>query len=172
MELVQLEVENLVIRGDLLRQMIEMVERERQLWESRASIQLDEEAAGAQDAWQRLTPLGNNLRASRDYVRQQLGVVSTQINELENRLRNETRIEQPADQERLSLFRQREHAYNRALQRIGLTERFLERWRSEFKEQWREMPWSARAREWLAQAWELILAAWSLRCSPQRTRSR
>lgn len=160
-ELVQLEVENLVIRGDLLRQMIEMVERERQLWESRASIQLDEEAAGAQDAWQRLTPLGNNLRASRDYVRQQLGVVSTQINELENRLRNETRIEQPADQERLSLFRQREHAYNRALQRIGLTERFLERWRSEFKEQWREMPWSARAREWLAQAWELILAAWS-----------
>jgi potassium-dependent mechanosensitive channel len=160
-ELAQLEAETLVIRSDLLRQMIEMVERERQLWESRAEIQLKEEAAGAQDAWQRLTPLANNLRASRDYLRQQLGVVSTQISELENRLRSENRREQPADQERLSLFRQREHAYNRALQRIGLTERFLERWRSEFREQWREVPWSARAREWLTQAWELILVAWS-----------
>ncbi len=161
MELVQLEVETLVIHGDLLRQMIEMVERERQLWESRADIQLKEEVAGAQDAWQRLTPLGNSLRASQDYLRQQLGVVSTQISELENRLRSEHRRDQLADQERLSLFRQREHAYNRVLQRIGLTERFLERWRSEFKEQWRELPWSARAREWLAQAGDLILAAWS-----------
>lgn len=160
-ELAQLQVETLIIRGDLLRQMIEMVERERQLWESRAEIQLKEEVAGAQDAWQRLTPLANNLRASRDYLRQQLGVVSTQISELENRLRSKNRREQPADQERLSLFRQREHAYNRALQRIGLTERFLERWRSEFKEQWNELPWAARGREWLAQAWDLILAAWS-----------
>lgn len=160
-ELAQLEVETLLIRGDLLRQMIEMVERERQLWESRAEIQLKEEVTNAQDAWQRLTPLANNLRASRDYLRQQLGVVSTQISELENRLRSDNRREQPADQEQLSLFRQREHAYNRTLQRIGLTERFLERWREEFKDQWSELPWSARTREWLEQAWDLILAAWS-----------
>lgn len=72
-ELAQLEVETLVTRSDLLRQMIEMVERERQLWESRADILLKEDATHAREAWQRLTPLANSLRASRDYMRQQLG---------------------------------------------------------------------------------------------------
>lgn len=37
----------------------------------------------------------------------------------------------------------------------------MERWRSEFKQQWKELPLSARAEEWLAQVWTLVYAAWS-----------
>jgi small-conductance mechanosensitive channel len=142
--------------------MMDVVEGERQLWESRYTIARASEPGTARDAYERVTPLFTNFRASRDYLRQQVGILTGQVSELETRLQNamgDTR--RGHVQALLHALRQREDAYNRALQRADQAARFLERWQSEFKQQQTELPLSARLEDWFHRAVSLATAIWT-----------
>jgi small-conductance mechanosensitive channel len=153
--------DNLALKGDLLQLLLDVVEGERQLWESRYRLMHSPEPGQAREAYNRFTPLFTNFHASRDYVRQQVSIVSGQISELETRLKN-ARTVQDRNQTRalLNAHRQRKDIYDHALQRLDQSSRFLARWKSAFKEQQKELPVSARVEEWWWHAWERAKAAW------------
>ena len=160
-ELARVLTDNLSLKSDLLQLMLDVVEGERQLWESRFAIVHDQDSGRIAEAYDRFTPLFTNFRSSRDYVRQQASIVSGQIGELESRVKNSTTPDARAHGKALlDAHRQREDIYNTALQRLEQTSRFLERWKSMFKEQQKELPWSARLEAWWERAWGQAKAAW------------
>jgi small-conductance mechanosensitive channel len=160
-ELARVLTDNLSLKSDLLQLMLDVVEGERQLWESRFAIVHDQDPGTIGEAYDRFTPLFTNFRSSRDYVRQQASIVSGQIGELESRVKNSPTPDARAHGKALlDAHRQREDIYNTALQRLEQTSRFLERWKSMFKEQQKELPWSARLEAWWERAWGQAKAAW------------
>jgi potassium efflux system protein len=160
-EVARIRTDNLSLKSDLQQLLLDVVEGERQLWESRFAIVHDQDPGKIAEAYDRFTPLFTNFRASRDYVRQQASIVSGQIGELESRVKNSATPDDRAHAKALlDAHRQREDIYNKALQRLDQTSRFLERWKSMFKEQQKELPWSARLDAWGEWAWEQAKAVW------------
>lgn len=161
-ELKRAQQDNLIVRGDLLQQLLDVVEGERQLWESRFAVAQDPDPGRARETYAKLAPLFANFRAFRDHLRQQLVATSGRISELDNRLEHASGVEDRRQQTSLlQVHRQREAVYNRSLQRTDDASRFLERWKSEFKEQRRELPLSARIDDWVQQAWEGVKRGWT-----------
>jgi len=161
-EVARIRTDNLSLKSDLLQLMLDVVEGERQLWESRFAIVHGREPSKIREAYDRFTPLMSNFQASRDYVRQQDGIVSGQIGELDTRVKNSRTPEDRAHARALlDAHRQREQIYNSALRRLDLTSRFLERWKSMFKEQERELPLSARIKGWWEHMWERTKLVWT-----------
>lgn len=160
-EVGRIRADNLALKSDLWQLLLDVVDSERQLWESRFAIMHNPEPGKAREAYDRFTPLFTNLQASRDYVRQQLSIVSGQIGELETRVTN-SRLGQDRNHVRalLEAHRQRETIYNYGLQRLDQTSRFLERWKSAFKGQQKELPMTARVEEWWQHAWDRANAIW------------
>lgn len=161
-ELKRAQVDTLVLRGDLLNQLLDILDSERQLWESRFALAHNPEPAESRELYARFTPLFTSFRASRDHLRQQLGIVSGQMSELDNRLHN---AKAHSERDHLNAMReahqQRAAAYNRALQRVEQASRFMERWKSEFQEQRKELPLSARVDDWQQRAWDTAKSAWN-----------
>lgn len=93
-------------------------------------------------------------------MRQQAGIVSGQISELENRVRHSSGSQRGVLQDLLRAFHQRQEAYTRALHRLDEAARFMERWRAEFKQQRNDLPLFDRLEEWLARVGILIKDAW------------
>ena len=159
-ELKRAQHDNLIVRGDLLQQLLDVVEGERQLWESRFAVAHDPSLA--RETYAKLAPLFANYHTFRDHLRQQLVATSGRISELDNRLEHASSVEDRRHlTSLLQVHRQREVAYNRSLQRTDDASRFLERWKSEFKGQQRELPLSARIDDWLKQAWEGVKRGWT-----------
>ena len=160
-EVARIRADNLSVKSDLLQLLLDVVEGERQLWESRFAIVHEHEPGKLREAYDQFTPLFSNFQASRDYVRQQASIVSGQIGELESRLKHNTAQEDRAQSRALlDAHRQREDIYNRTLQRLDQASRFLERWKSMFKEQQKELPLSARLEGWWQRAWDQAKAVW------------
>lgn len=159
-ELARARMDSLVSQSDLLQQLMNVVEGERQLWENRFVIVHTSEPGKAREAYERFTPLFDNFRASRDYLRQQAGIISGQISEVENRLRHSSAPFRATLQDLTRTFHEREEAYTRALHRMDEAARFMERWRDEFKQQQKELPLSDRLEEWLTHIGSLIKDAW------------
>ena len=159
-ELARARMDNLVSQSDLLQQLMNVVEGERQLWENRFVIVHTSEPGKAREAYERFTPLFDNFRASRDYLRQQTGIISGQISEVENRMRHSSAPLRAMLQDLIQTFHEREEAYTRALHRMDEAARFMERWRDEFKQQQKEVPLSDRLEELLARMGSLVKDAW------------
>ena len=159
-ELAQARLDNRLVQGDLVQQLMNVVVGERQLWESRFVIVHTTEAGKAQEAYRRYTPLSDSFLASRDYVRQQSGIVSGQISELENRVRHASRSQRAVFQELLEVFHERQEVYTRALHRMDEAVRFVKRWRTEFKQQQRELPLWERLEAWLMYSGNLLKDMW------------
>ena len=160
-EVGRIQADNLALKGDLLQLLLDVVEGERQLWESRFTIAHGAEPGKVREAYDRFTPLFANFHASQDYLRQQMSIVSGQIGELETRLKhNQGTRDRAQARALLQAHQQRQQIYNRALQRVDQASRFLERWKAEFKEQRKELPLSARLEDWWQRAWENVKIVW------------
>ncbi|MBX3331674.1 MAG: mechanosensitive ion channel [Nitrospira sp.] len=159
-ELARARMDNLVSQSDLLQQLMNVVEGERQLWENRFVIVHTSEPGKAREAHERFTPLFDNFRASRDYLRQQAGIISGQISEAENRMRHSSAPLRATLQDLIRTFHEREETYARALHRMDEAARFMERWREEFKQQQKEVPLFDRLEELLTRIGSLIQDAW------------
>jgi potassium efflux system protein len=161
-ELKHAQSDTMTLKVDLLKQLLDVEEAERQLWESRFEVSRAAEPGKAREAYVRLRPLFSNFQASRDSLHQQMIVLSGQINEEENRLHNaHSGDDRTQVQTVLEAYHQREALYNRTLQRVDQTARFLERWKSEFIEQRKELPISDRLKDWVRQAGEVSKAVWN-----------
>lgn len=160
-ELAQARMDNLMTQGDLLQQSMNVVSGERQLWESRFVIVHATEAGKAAEIYQRFTPIFDNFHASRNYLRQQSGIVSGHISELENRLRHSPVSQQAISQELLRVLQERQGAYTRTLHRMEEAARFMQRWRTEFKQQQHELPMLDRLEEWVVYSANLLEEVWS-----------
>jgi small-conductance mechanosensitive channel len=159
-ELARARMDNLVSQSDLLQQLMNVVEGERQLWENRFVIVHTSEPGKAREAYKRFTPLFDNFRASRDYLRQQAGIISGQISEVENRMRHSSAPLRATLQDLIRTFHEREETYTRALHRMDEAARFMERWRDEFKQQQKEVPLFDRLEELLTHIGSLGKDAW------------
>src|SRR5689334_6453973 len=73
-EVGHVRMDNLSLKSDLLQLLVDVVEGERQLWESRFAILQGRDAGKIREAYERFTPLFTNFQASRDYVRQQVSI--------------------------------------------------------------------------------------------------
>ncbi len=153
LELKRAQVDTRTTEEDLLRQLLDFVGGEQQLWDARFAIAHSAEPGQAREAYAKFNPLFNNVAASRDYARQQVLVVSGQAGEVAHRLRTAAGAEERGRLESLvNNFRQREQAYDRALRRLDHTIRFVERWKAEVKYQHKELPLSDRLADWSRQA--------------------
>ncbi|HET7909733.1 MAG TPA: mechanosensitive ion channel domain-containing protein [Nitrospira sp.] len=161
-EVARIRTDNLSFKSDLLQLSLDLAEGERQLWESRFAVSQGHDAAKLREAYDRFTPLFHHFEASRDYVQQQAGIASGQIAELETRVKNGQKSEARTQARALlDVYRQREEIYDGTLRRLDQTSRFLERWKSMFKEQQQELPLSARLQGWWEGAWERATAVWN-----------
>jgi small-conductance mechanosensitive channel len=136
------------------------VEGERQLWESRFVVAHASEPGKARQAYERFAPLFENFHSFRDYLRQQAGIVSGQISELESRMSHAPAPLRAVLRDLIRTFHDREEAYTRTLHRMDEAARFMERWRADFKLQQRELPLSDRLYEWFARFETLMKDAW------------
>ena len=153
LELKRAEVDTQTAEEDLLRQLLDFVGSERQLWDARFAVAHSAEPGQVREAYAKFSPLFNHVAASRDYLRQQVLVVSGQAGEVVQRLRTAAGAEERGRLESLvKNFRQREQAYDRALRRLDYTTRFVERWKAEVKHQHKELPLSDRLADWSRQA--------------------
>lgn len=160
-EVGRIQADNLALKGDLQQLLLDVVEGERQLWESRFTIAHGAEPGKVREAYDRFAPLFANFHASQDYLRQQMSIVSGQIGELETRVKhNQGTRDRAQARALLQAHQQRQQIYNRALQRVDQASRFLERWKAEFKEQRKELPLSARIEDWWQRAWENVKIVW------------
>ncbi|WP_447985958.1 mechanosensitive ion channel domain-containing protein [Nitrospira sp. Nam74] len=161
-ELRRVQSDNMTLNVDLLKQMLDIVEGERQLWESRFALAQGVEPSQAREAYRQSDRLLNSLHASGNYLQQQVTVVSGERSEQDNRLSNASVGDDHAHlQAVLDAHRQREALYNRVLQRVDQATRFVERWQSEFKEKRKKLPLSARLTDWAKQAFGLGTAFWN-----------
>ena len=152
--------DNLSLTSDLVQLLLDVVEGERQLWNSRFTIATSPEPGIARQAYERFAPLFDNFSASRDYLRQQAGIVGGQIGEWETRLKNGRSGDRLQAQAMLQAYRQREQIYDRTLRRVEDAARFLDRWTSIVKEQRRELPLTVRLTDWAQRASERLQALW------------
>lgn len=159
-ELVQTRKDNLATQGDLLQQLMNVVEGERQLWESRFVIAHATEPGKAREAYKRFAPLFDNFHSFRDYLRQQAGIVSGQISELESRMSHTPTSQRAILRDLIRAFHEREAVYTRTLHRMDEAARFMERWRADFKQQQKELPLVDRLQEWLVHVESLMKDAW------------
>ena len=161
-EVARIRTDNLSLKTDLLQLLLDVVEGERQLWESRFAIVHDRDPQKIGEAYEHFTPLLTNFQASRDYVRQQASILSGQIAELETRAKNSQTPEDRAQARALlDTHRQRDNIYTSTLRRLDQTSRFLERWKSMFKEQQKELPLSVRLEGWWERTAERAKAVWN-----------
>ncbi len=160
-ELGRAQLDTLVLTGDLLKQLLDVVENERHMWERRFTLTHDLEPAKARETHERFAPLFTHLQASRNSFRQQLGVVVGHIGDLDHRRRTAaTDRARRHFQEMLDTHRRREEVFSRALQRVDQAMRFLERWQSELREQRHLLPLSARLHDWRQRAVEIAATVW------------
>jgi potassium-dependent mechanosensitive channel len=161
-ELKRAQVDTRMTEEDLLRQLLDFVEGERQLWDARFTVAHSTEPGQARETYAKFTSLLNNAVASQDYLRRQVLVVSGQAGEVEQRLRTAGGTEERGRlRSLLQNFRQREQSYDRALRRLDQTTRFVERWKAEVKEQRNELPLSDRLADWSHQAGSGAKALWN-----------
>lgn len=159
-ELAQARKDNLATQGDLLQQLMNVVEGERQLWESRFVVAHASEPGKARQAYERFAPLFEHFHSFRDYLRQQAGIVSGQISELESRMSHTPAPRRAVLHDLIRTFHDREEAYTRTLHRMDEAARFMERWRADFKLQQKVLPLSDRLQEWFTHVETLMKDAW------------
>lgn len=159
-ELVHARQDSLAAQSDLLQQLMNVVAGERQLWESRFVLAHASEPGKAREAYQRFSPLFDKFHSFRDYLRQQAGIVSGQISELESRVSHTPASQRPTLQDLIRAFHEREEAYTRTLHRMDEAARFMERWRADFEQQQKELPLSDRLKDWVTHVESLIKDAW------------
>lgn len=161
-EVKRVQFDNLNLQLDVLRLMVDGIERERGLWVTRFSSVNAHDPVAARDAYLKLEPSLQLVQGWRQYIHQQVDIVSGQISQQESRVKDPAPASDLAQlRDILQAYRQRESLYRRALLRVDRLAWLLERWKSEFEGQRAVMPVSARMQEWMGITWASVLQMWN-----------
>ena len=156
------QFDNLNLQLDVLRLMVDGIEREHRLWVARFSSVNVHDPVAAREAYLKLEPALQLVQGWRQYIHQQIDIVSGQISQQERRVKDAAPGSDLAQlRDILQAYRQRESLYHRAIQRADRLAWLLERWKSEFEGQRAVMPVSARMQEWIGITWASVLQMWN-----------
>jgi potassium-dependent mechanosensitive channel len=117
----------------LLREHLVAIEGERLVWGARVQAINLNDAVRARDAHERLSEELAGLRASKQYVTQQLSSVSTRIREEQARQRSFQHVENVHEQRLLATLRERESDLRAALDASAPLERVVRHFRTDFE---------------------------------------
>lgn len=133
-DLTRLQFDNESLHVDLLRQMVNGVEHERQIWDIRfATAQGTLSVVEERDASKKLTAAAKRIQEWKEYGLQQLGMVGSQISDVENRLDSaSSAVTTQHLNDMLRGYRHREDLYRRMLQRTDSLLALIEHRQAEF----------------------------------------
>jgi potassium-dependent mechanosensitive channel len=165
-ELKRLQFDNANLHVELLRQMLNGLEQERHIWEIRfATAQNRLSVAEERETSSKVASAAKQIQGWKEYGLQQLGMVGTQISDVQDRLSDTASAAGTQYlNDRLRLLRHREDLYRRTLQRMDSWSGLIENKQAEFalREQARSV--LARMKEWgqatlvvLGNAWHVEL---------------
>jgi small-conductance mechanosensitive channel len=144
----------------LLRERQTELHAERSVWEARATALSLNDPVRARDTHERLTDGLAGLRATKQYLEQQLAVLVTRLRDEEARLRQAVQPERAADLRLLDTLRAREADLRSALDATAPLERLVAHFRSDFEGR-RDITVVERTRDALAGAWIALREAWN-----------
>ena len=133
---------------------------ERLVWSARAEAINLNDPVKARDAHQRLSEELAGLRASKQYVTQQLTAVSARIREEEARQRSFQQVENVHEQRLLATLRERESDLRAALDASAPLERVVRHFRADFEGR-RDITAIERIKDSLAVAWLAARQVWN-----------
>lgn len=161
-ELRRLQFDNLNLRIDMLRHLLDVTERARRFWEIRFAAAQTDDPQQSREAYDKVAPLLQTLHASRGYLHQQNDLLMAQLGELEAQLEETVSPARAAHlREMFEAYRQREGLYRRMLPRIDQFAQLIERWKTEFEQRQRVMPLPARIQQWTDVSSDTIGQIWN-----------
>ena len=163
-DLQRLRYDNIDLEIDLLRQLLDGVRQERQIWEMRfASLHDTVPIPEERDALGKLASAAKLIQGWREYGFQQLAMVAGQINELTSRIEQAPGHSNPKHlQDMIDAFRHREDLYRRVLQQTDTLLQLIDHREAEFKRRQHARPLSERLKEWGTSAAASIRNAWNV----------
>ncbi|MBI4000297.1 MAG: mechanosensitive ion channel [Nitrospira defluvii] len=163
-ELMRLQFDNDNLHVDLLRQMVNGLEHERHIWEIRyATAQGTLSVVEERDASKKLVAAAKQIQGWKEYGLQQLGMVGSQISDVENRLEENS---SPATAQYLNDmlrgYRHREDLYRRMLQRTDSLLGLIEHRQTEFTQREQARSVVTRLEDWGTSALALFGNMWNV----------
>ncbi|SLM46487.1 putative Mechanosensitive ion channel family protein [Nitrospira japonica] len=160
-DLTRLQFDNVNLRIDMLRHLLDVTERVRRFWEIRFEAAQTTDPVRSREAYDKIAPTLQTLQASRNYLHRQVDLLTGQISDVT------AQLEQPASpshaahlREKVEAYRQREQLYRRMLPRIDEFAQLIERWKIEFAEQHRGLPIAARVEDWRVVGADMLHRVW------------
>ena len=149
-ELARLQFDNDNLHVDLLRQMVNGLEHERQIWDIRfATAQGTLSVVEERDASKKLAAAAKQIQGWKEYGLQQLGMVGSQISDVENRLEeNSSSATARHLNDMLRGYRHREDLYRRMLQRTDSLLGLIEHRQTEFAQREQARSLVTRLEDW------------------------
>lgn len=133
----------------LLRELLLQLDGERVAWESRAGAIDLQDPVRARDAYEQLTKSLAGLRATKQYLEQQLAITDGRLRDEEARQRMATHTETPASRLLIETLRQRQRDLRKALDDSSPLERLVAHFRADFEDR-RQASYRARLTDQLA----------------------
>jgi len=144
----------------LLREQLVALQGERLVWSARAEAINLQDSVKARDAHERLSEELAGLRASKQYVNQQLTAVSARIREEEARQRGFQHVESVHEQRLLATLRERENDLRAVFDASAPLERVVRHFRADFEGR-RDITAIERIKDSLAVAWLAARRVWN-----------
>ena len=148
----------------VLRQLLEGIGTERQMWQTRFAVSDSQNLAELQAASQRLPRLRALFQSARSYYRQQIELTANQVAEEQKRLLSQG--DAPTDsaliRQRIESYQQRETLYRRALQGLEKGGRALARWQEALDFNRQTLPFTERVRDLFTGASGFVSKLWNL----------
>lgn len=163
-ELNRLQFDNADLHVDLLRQMLNGLTHERQLWDVRfATTQGTLSVAGEREAASKQASAAKQIQGWKDYGAQQLAMVGGQITDVENRMKDTSAAVGTSHlNDMLRAYRHREELYRRMLQRAEALLELIQNWQAQFLQREEARSWLVRAREWTTATLTTMGNAWNV----------
>lgn len=163
-ELTRLQFDNDNLHVDLLRQMVNGLEHERQIWDIRyATAQGALSVVEERDASKKLASAAKQIQGWKEYGLQQLGMVGSQITDVENRLEDTS---SPVTirylNDMLRGYRHREDLYRRALQRTDSLLGLIEHRQTEFAQREQARSVITRLEDWGTSTVAVVSNLWNV----------
>jgi small-conductance mechanosensitive channel len=143
----------------LLREQLTALEAERSVWEARATALSLKDPVQARALYERLREGLAGLRASRQYLQQQLFVAAGRLRDEEARRRLAPAVDM-ADRRLLDALREREADLRAAIEASAPMERLVAHFQADFEGR-RDITMAERAKDILASAWLAVRQVWN-----------
>ena len=147
----------------VLRNLLEMLGTQRQMWQARFAVAETRDLAELQATQKRLTRVGALIQAVESYYRQQIENAAQQINQDQERLLNQGAAvgDSSLARERIRSYQQREALYYRGLQSLEKSQRASVHWQEGFDLSRRTLPFTERVRDVFTGASGFVAGLWN-----------